>query len=308
MIIIDTWTLLFHNMICFWFSGGLVHERSFDGMEDISGYKSQHAVSAYLHGQYRPLDTLENNSIHFHESQEKTSSLTHTEGTNENPLQQIKSEYSGSCQSLPPMSSLTQRMLKFCTNRSEENVNNNTELNGSASSEPGYGSGLDCSQGYLNVNPTYTSWNQPGFEKALGSRLEFAENGTPQNWHRAPTEVDQESVKLKCTICTRSFSSIGQYTVHMKKHETNNKYHCPKCNQSYFCLGSVRRHMQVCCSGNTLTCPICEKQFQYPETLKDHLRGKHLIGDMYKCGCGKEFRWRETFSKHKKQCPANNFR
>lgn len=259
----------------------------------------------YLCGDYRSSETLLKNSANFHEPQKNMPPFG--ENPTENPLRQIKSEYSGPCQSLPPMSSLTQRMLETCSNRAHEQASSNTGVENSGNYEQGYGIIPDSGPGHPNDQPTYSSWNEPDFENVPGSRQEH-EIGNSRAWHRANREVDQENVKLKCTICTRSFTSFEQYTVHMDKHENSTKYHCPKCNQSYFCMGSLRRHMQVCCSGNTLTCPICNKQFQYPETLKDHLRGKHLIGDMYKCVCGKEFRWRETFSKHKKQCPVKNMR
>ena len=94
----------------------------------------------------------------------------------------------------------------------------------------------------------------------------------------------------KCDVCTMSFLSKKDLINHVRQHhsEESDKLKCQECEKTFGHKSSYERHVKTCRRKGNHPCPDCSKSFGSKDSLYNHKRAKHssLLHICEKCGKG----------------------
>lgn len=94
--------------------------------------------------------------------------------------------------------------------------------------------------------------------------------------------------RVKCPICTKTFSTIASRRNHMKLHSETNAYACDECGKAFKCKRYLRIHKNTHVVGDH-TCGICNEKFDNTSKYEYHFKS-HTAEKKYKCRyCEKSF-------------------
>lgn len=80
--------------------------------------------------------------------------------------------------------------------------------------------------------------------------------------------------------------------------ESNIKLKCSFCSKEFSTITELKQHKKLSCKSSGLQCNICKKEFKERKRLIGHLKG-HMVAKKYRCNvCGKSYPNPSTFRVH----------
>lgn len=106
-----------------------------------------------------------------------------------------------------------------------------------------------------------------------------------------------------CTLCIRTFSTVGFLNMHMKVSHIGNRklYYCARC-MSRFDQEAIKDKHERQCRGRYYECYFCRAFFDYNKDLLRHMKSKHILGTKpFRCKvCSKSFKDKSQLKFHMK--------
>lgn len=107
-----------------------------------------------------------------------------------------------------------------------------------------------------------------------------------------------------CDVCSASFTSAGELTLHMRTHKKKRKtsFICDECNRNCFSTARLERHKRTHSGARPFFCDQCGASYQQENDLVRHMR-KHEEGAVtgVVCpfeGCGRRLVTQHTLNIH----------
>ena len=115
--------------------------------------------------------------------------------------------------------------------------------------------------------------------------------------------IHQNYRPYKCEFpgCTKRYSILSRYQVHLRTHEGKKPFLCQICNKSFNEKGNLKTHLRFHSELRPFQCPQCTKSYKTNGHLKDHIEIQHKKIKKYICEiCNKKFGRISTLKAHKK--------
>ncbi|KAE8593025.1 hypothetical protein XENTR_v10018949 [Xenopus tropicalis] len=103
---------------------------------------------------------------------------------------------------------------------------------------------------------------------------------------RTIQEIDKP---YRCTVCEKTFKTIGILNVHMKTHTYVRPYQCNECGKSFRDNWNLKVHQKIHTGETPYKCAICEKGFIQYATYMKHQRIHTGEKPYVCCYCDKSF-------------------
>lgn len=129
----------------------------------------------------------------------------------------------------------------------------------------------------------------------LGDELEY------QTTEKKVGNVMDSSKRHKCNLCSKSFSALNRYVMHMVRHNEKRPHSCKLCNKTFKMAGNLAVHEKTCGSGRAhqFQCKECSRLFKYQSQCTAHERIHHSSEKPYPCEfCAKRFRTKQQLKLH----------
>ena len=99
--------------------------------------------------------------------------------------------------------------------------------------------------------------------------------------------------------CSKKYSILSRYQVHMRTHQGKKPFLCQICNKSFNEKGNLKTHLRFHSELRPFKCPKCTKCYKTNGHLKDHIEIQHNKIKKYKCEkCNKNFGRISTLKAH----------
>ena len=113
--------------------------------------------------------------------------------------------------------------------------------------------------------------------------------------------IHQNYRPYKCQYpgCSKSYSILSRYQVHLRTHEGLKPFLCQICNKSFNEKGNLKTHLRFHSELRPFKCPNCTKCYKTNGHLKDHIEIQHKKIKKYFCEiCNKKFGRISTLKAH----------
>ena len=101
-----------------------------------------------------------------------------------------------------------------------------------------------------------------------------------------------------CQLCTKIFSSKGEFSKHITAHTQRRPYTCSHCQKAFRDPGSLTKHERIHTGELPFVCTVCDRGFAEKSSLRKHLR-THSGEKPYKCDqCPKAFSISGNLQRH----------
>ena len=113
--------------------------------------------------------------------------------------------------------------------------------------------------------------------------------------------IHQNYRPYKCQYpgCSKSYSILSRYQVHLRTHEGTKPFLCQICNKSFNEKGNLKTHLRFHSELRPFKCPNCTKCYKTNGHLKDHIEIQHKKIKKYFCEiCNKKFGRISTLKAH----------
>ena len=113
--------------------------------------------------------------------------------------------------------------------------------------------------------------------------------------------IHQNYRPYKCEFpgCTKRYSILSRYQVHLRTHEGKKPFLCQICNKSFNEKGNLKTHLRFHSELRPFQCPQCTKSYKTNGHLKDHIEIQHKKIKKYICDiCNKKFGRISTLKAH----------
>ena len=113
--------------------------------------------------------------------------------------------------------------------------------------------------------------------------------------------IHQNYRPYKCQYpgCSKSYSILSRYQVHLRTHEGTKPFLCQICNKSFNEKGNLKTHLRFHSELRPFKCPNCTKCYKTNGHLKDHIEIQHKKIKKYICEiCNKKFGRISTLKAH----------
>ena len=78
-----------------------------------------------------------------------------------------------------------------------------------------------------------------------------------------------------CTVCSKTFTTNGALTVHMRTHNKEAPYSCSMCDKAFTTNSQLTVHMRTHTKETPYKCVDCDQAFTTSHSLKRHLKSRH---------------------------------
>ncbi len=109
--------------------------------------------------------------------------------------------------------------------------------------------------------------------------------------------------RVKCSLCTKTFTSKNSLNQHIKKTHPGIKFSCQICNKTLTSKSILKHHIDTVHYGiMPYSCSYCNKTFTYNSSLQGHINVQHKIQkEEYKCViCSRIFLLQSHFYAHRR--------
>ena len=113
--------------------------------------------------------------------------------------------------------------------------------------------------------------------------------------------IHQNYRPYKCEFpgCSKRYSILSRYQVHLRTHEGKKPFLCQICNKSFNEKGNLKTHLRFHSELRPFQCPHCTKSYKTNGHLKDHIEIQHKKIKKYVCEtCNKKFGRISTLKAH----------
>lgn len=119
-----------------------------------------------------------------------------------------------------------------------------------------------------------------------------------------PTSESSDSLpvpSLICSLCRKTFSSVGARKRHEKDHLALEKRHkCTSCPKQFSLLQNLKKHSKV--HGPGFRCDFCQKSYAHKASLKQHVQKTHMGLPQQKLECDFCHRFFKNLKVHYYDC------
>lgn len=121
-----------------------------------------------------------------------------------------------------------------------------------------------------------------------------------QNTVSENTKVVDETKKIACPVCRKTFISQKWFNKHMEKEHSGNKYTCAHCPKSFSKPFQLAYHATSHSDERKFACNTCGKRFKYRKQLTIHNRGHSDIRPFACDKCSMRFKNKSVLKCHMK--------
>ena len=107
-----------------------------------------------------------------------------------------------------------------------------------------------------------------------------------------------KTMKHKCEVCNKAFSTKCEFTRHMQSHTTERPHRCDVCRKKFKQKHHLTEHKRIHSDVRPFICPDCGKAFVQSSTLRHH-KQTHKRESSHVCpNCNKTFVRKSTLKNH----------
>lgn len=110
-------------------------------------------------------------------------------------------------------------------------------------------------------------------------------------------EAAESKEELFCTECSREFTALTSFKLHMRRHEADLPFTCPCCDLSFVYKAMLTRHLRSHTGERKYECDVCKKRYATKAGMETHKR-LHSGLLPFECDCGKRFNSKSNLTIH----------
>ena len=158
----------------------------------------------------------------------------------------------------------------------------------------------DLSSENKSITPAFTESPPNKKNECEICKKSFSTLGNMRN-HYLTIHQNYRPYKCEFPGCTKRYSILSRYQVHMRTHEGKKPYLCQICNKSFNEKGNLKTHLRFHSELRPFKCSFCTKSYKTNGHLKDHIEIQHKKIKKYICEiCNKKFGRISTLKAHKR--------
>ena len=147
----------------------------------------------------------------------------------------------------------------------------------------------DLSSENKSITPAFTESPPNKKNECEICKKSFSTLGNMRN-HYLTIHQNYRPYKCEFPGCTKRYSILSRYQVHMRTHEGKKPYLCQICNKSFNEKGNLKTHLRFHSELRPFKCSFCTKSYKTNGHLKDHIEIQHKKIKKYICEiCNKKF-------------------
>ena len=149
-----------------------------------------------------------------------------------------------------------------------------------------------------SINHTVIESKTKRKNECIECKKTFSTLGNMRN-HYLTIHQNYRPYKCEFPGCSKRYSILSRYQVHLRTHEGKKPFLCQICNKSFNEKGNLKTHLRFHSEKRPFKCSFCTKCYKTNGHLKDHIEIQHKKIKKYMCEtCEKRFGRISTLKAH----------